>query len=73
MDVRERKRITLRLRSRKSERKQVTSCFRSNGHSPVPSSGSIEGPQPFDFHSAGGDMCVAEERSEAATKEAMIK
>ena len=29
--------------------------------------GCIEGPQPFDFHSAGGDMRVAEERLKAAS------
>ena len=29
--------------------------------------GCIEGPQPFDFHSAGGDMRVAEERPEAVS------
>ena len=29
--------------------------------------GSIEGPQPFDYISAGGDMRVAEERLKAAT------
>ena len=34
---------------------------------PFPPSGCIEGPQPFDFHSAGGDMCVAEERLKAAS------
>ena len=31
------------------------------------SKGCIEGPQPFDFHSAGGDMRVAEERLKAAS------
>ena len=39
----------------------------SKGRSPVPFPGCIEGPQPFDFHSAGGDMCVAEERLKAAS------
>ena len=55
------------------EKKRVRpACFRRL--QPVlPPLGCIEGPQPFDFLSAGGDMRVAEERLKAATKEAMIK